>query len=113
MSSIYKSEVNFYTDTQAQIARSFAAQAAIAIQNAQSYAAVQEYAAESAALYRAAAQLLNPGTNLAGLAAQIARAVTHEFALANCTVLLINDTETELQIYASAGAMQAINWSAL
>ncbi len=81
----------------------FAQLAALALDNARLYTAIQEHAAENAALYRASFQLLNPGTDLPGLAEQIAEAVTHEFALANCSVLLVDESGAQLQRVGHAG----------
>jgi PAS domain S-box-containing protein len=108
MITLDKREADFYTTEHAQIALSFAAQAAIAIHNARTYTAAQEYAAENAALYRAAAHLLNPGADLIGLAEQITHAVTGEFALANCSVLLTNEAGTELRLVARSGGTHMI-----
>jgi PAS domain S-box-containing protein len=104
---------NFYTHAHAQVALPFATQAAIAIRNARLYTAAQEYAAENAALYRAATQLLNPGTDLKGLARQVAEAVIHEFAFANCRVLLMDETGSELQRIADAGEFHVEGVAAL
>lgn len=103
MITLDKDEPNFYTQAHTQVALPFASQAAIAIHNAHLYTAAQEYAAENAALYRAATQLLNPKADIAGLARQIAQAVTNEFALANCGVLLFDETGTELRRIADVG----------
>ncbi len=70
--------------------------------------ALEQKSAEIAALYRASAQLLTSAGDVAGLARQIARSVTHEFDFVACSVLLINEGENELQRLASEGefAMQ-------
>lgn len=78
----------------------------VALDNAQMYADTIEYAAESAALYRAAIRLLHPGADLVSLARQIAQVVTREFALSNCSVLLIDETGQTLQRIANAGDFQ-------
>ena len=113
MIALDKSEPDFYNEGQAGLALAFAAQAAIAINNARMFTAVQDYAAESAALYHASTWLLNPQGDVAGLADQIAEAVTREFALSNCSVLLLNDTNTELIRTANAGDFQAAGASAI
>jgi signal transduction histidine kinase len=113
MITLDKKEPNFYTEAYAQVALAFAAQAAIAINNARMYTTAQEYAAESAALYHAAAQLLNPGADLAGLADRIAQVVTHEFALSNCSVLLMDEAGTQLRRIANVGDFQVTGAVAL
>jgi len=63
-------------------------------------------AAEIAALYRAATQLLGPTADVASLAAHIAAAVTREFDVVACSVLLLSDDGRALRRVASAGAFQ-------
>ncbi len=63
-------------------------------------------AAEIAALYRAATQLLGPTTDATSLAAHIAAAVTREFDVVACSVLLLSDDGRALRRVASAGAFQ-------
>ncbi|MGH2522387.1 MAG: PAS domain S-box protein, partial [Anaerolineales bacterium] len=69
--------------------------------------ALAHYAAETAVLYRASAQLLQSG-GVAGLAEQIARAVTQEFNLCDCGVLLVVERENgpELTQTARTGDFQ-------
>ena len=66
--------------------------------------AQQQNAAEIAALYRASAPLVRPESNLTDLAEQMAQAVTQEFALADCGVMLINEAGDELKRIARAGS---------
>ncbi|MEK7785400.1 MAG: histidine kinase dimerization/phospho-acceptor domain-containing protein, partial [Chloroflexota bacterium] len=68
--------------------------------------ALTRQAAETAALYRAAARLLSSGGDLPGLALQIARAVTEEFASAHCAVLMpVHESEAGLKALAQAGEL--------
>jgi PAS domain S-box-containing protein len=103
MLTLDKREPDFYTDAHARVVLAFAAQAAIAMNNARMYATVQEYADETAGLYHAATQLLNPGGDVAGLTQQIADAMTKEFAFSNCGVLLVDEQEQALRRMATAG----------
>jgi len=59
--------------------------------------------AELAALYHASARLVAPRGNPAELAEEIARAVTREFALADCGVMLVSEDGKELLRLARAG----------
>jgi PAS domain S-box-containing protein len=85
----------------------------LALDNTRMYTAIKEYAAESTALYHAAAQLLDPGADLLALAEQITKAVTREFALSNCSVLLLDETGTALRRIATAGDFQVTGASTL
>jgi signal transduction histidine kinase len=96
----------FYTTAHAERLKAFADQAAIAIENARLYDAMRQHDEEIAALYRASAQLLNPGGSLASLAEQIVLAVTREFALANCGLLLMDDRGTALVRVVQAGSLE-------
>lgn len=100
---------NFFSHAHGERVQAFADQAAIAITNAQRYDA----AAELAALYRASAPLLNPGGDVAGLAAAIASAVTREFNLADCGVMLVDEAAGELIRVARTGAYRVTANSAL
>lgn len=61
-------------------------------------------AAEIASLYRAATQLLSPAQDVASLAGQIAAAVTREFDVVACSVLLVSGDGQVLRRIASVGA---------
>jgi PAS domain S-box-containing protein len=61
-------------------------------------------AAEIAALYRAATQLLGPAADVTGLAEHIAAAVTREFDVVACSVLLVASEGKTLRRVASRGA---------
>lgn len=71
------------------------------------FTAAQEQAHEIAALYRASTQLVNPGVTLPVLTEQIARAVTHEFAFAHCSVLLFDAEQNQLSRIVNVGEFQA------
>jgi len=109
MITLDKREPNFFTEAHGQVALAFATQAAIAIKNARMYTAAQEYAAENEALYHAASHLLNPGNDLDSLAYQITHAVVEEFELANCNVLLMDESGTHLRKAATAGDVDMAN----
>lgn len=106
-------EPGFYTAVHAQLAQVFAAQAAVAIENARLYSAVQTHAAENEALYRASTHLLNPGADLEAVAAEIAWAVTREFSLANCSVLVMDESRAALRRVANVGDYQVTGALAL
>jgi PAS domain S-box-containing protein len=69
----------------------------------QAEAQLAHSAAEVAALYRATTSLLHIQSDLASLAQEIAEAVTQEFALADCGVLLADEAQAELKRIARAG----------
>jgi PAS domain S-box-containing protein len=69
-------------------------------------AALGKMVAELSAMYRASAPLVSGSGDLQSLAEEIAQAVTHEFDLADCGVLLLNDSHTELQRIARAGLFE-------
>jgi signal transduction histidine kinase/integral membrane sensor domain MASE1 len=79
---------------------------AVVTERKETEVALTQQAAETAALYRASARLLNSGGDLPGLALQIARAVTEEFASAHCAVLMpVHESETRLKAFAQAGEL--------
>lgn len=103
---VESAERNTFTPDIISILSIIADQTAIAIETARLFAATQQQAQEIAALYHASAQLLNPGVGVNGVAEQIARAVTQEFATVNCSVLLLNAESTELIRAANVGDFQ-------
>lgn len=100
---VESAELNAFTPDTISILSIIADQTAIAIETARLFSATQRQAKEIAALYHASAQLLNPGLGVNGVAEQIARAVTEEFATANCSVLMLNAEQTELNRVANVG----------
>lgn len=66
-------------------------------------AALAQSMAELSAMYRATAPLVSSGGDLKILAEEIVQAVTREFDLADCGVLLLDDSMTELVRIARAG----------
>lgn len=68
-------------------------------------------AAEIAALYRAATQLLGPAADVTGLAGHIAAAVTREFDVVACSVLLLANEGKTLRRVASQGAFAEVELS--
>lgn len=60
-------------------------------------------AAELAALYRASARLLPAEAGVAGLAEQMVKALTQEFAFADCGVMLVDESAGELRRLARGG----------
>ncbi|MGH7462254.1 MAG: GAF domain-containing protein, partial [Longimicrobiales bacterium] len=101
-------QAGFFTSVHAERLKIFADQAAIAIENARLYNSVQQQALEIGTLYRASSQLLNPGSDLRALAQRIVLAMTQEFALADCGVMLVDETGTELKRVARAGRYQVL-----
>lgn len=69
-------------------------------------AALAQNAAELAALYRATSSLLHPVYGLNQLAEEIAQAITQEFDLDDCGIMLVNQDQTELIRVARAGDFQ-------
>lgn len=67
---------------------------------------LERHTAELAALYRASAPLLATGGDLVNLATEIVQVVTREFQLADCGVLLVDETHQHLTRVAHAGEHQ-------
>lgn len=88
------------------ILEAFANQAAISIENARLYQQTQQQVAETSALYRAVLPLFNPKEDLLALARQVTESATHEFAPAHCSLLLVNETHTHLNLVAQSGYFQ-------
>lgn len=86
--------------------QAFAQQAAVAIQNSQLYD-------ELNTLYHSSSYLINPGGNVLGVAEQIASALTENFKFAYCSVLLLDETETELRRVVRTGALQQTTLAAI
>lgn len=94
---------NFFGAPQAEHLQAFANQAAIALINAQLYDAAQNTAAELSALYQASARLLAAGTDLPHLTQQIIQIVIQEFKLPQASLMLMDETGSELRLAAQAG----------
>ncbi|MCA9968999.1 MAG: GAF domain-containing protein [Anaerolineales bacterium] len=115
---IVDKEVNRFHDGDRQLLESFAATAAIAIENAQLYEEAQREITERrraeqalwdrneelARLYRASDALLASNVpELDSLARSIVQAVQHEFEQANCSLLLVSADSDVVQRLATAG----------
>lgn len=96
----------FFNPAIGPILEAFANQAAISIENARLYQQTQQRVAETSALYRAVLPLFNPKSDLLTLARQITQSATHEFAPAHCSLLLVNETHTHLNLVAQSGYFQ-------
>ncbi len=97
---------DYYPLQDIQLLSTLAGQVAVALENTWLYDSLQRQAEEAAALYRASAQLLNPGGDVRALANRIVEAMIQEFALADCGVLLVDETGTQLERVARAGHYQ-------
>ena len=75
--------------------------------------ALEQQAAELDSLYRASAPLLHSTQGLEHVADDIAQAVTREFELADCGVLLLDEHRTELRRIARAGSYEVATTSPL
>lgn len=69
-------------------------------------AELAQQTSELSALYRASAQLMNPGEDVAAVCDQIVRALTREFAFADCGMMLVDEEAGELRRVARAGPYQ-------
>jgi PAS domain S-box-containing protein len=67
---------------------------------------LQQYLNELGALYRASAPLIAVSRDLTQLGEEIVQAVTNEFALADCGILLVDEAGNELKRLARAGNYQ-------
>jgi diguanylate cyclase (GGDEF)-like protein/PAS domain S-box-containing protein len=97
-----------YTDEDIRLVTLFAEQAAVAVENANLYASLERQAAETAALYQASTELINPGSDLEALTQQIAQTVAQEFTTAHCAVMLIDEENKSLKVYAQSGYANVI-----
>jgi PAS domain S-box-containing protein len=96
----------FFNSAHAEHLQAFADQAAIAIENAQLYQTLEQQTAELGKLYRASADLVAAGSDVAGLARQIASAITREYSFAHCSLFLLDEAGTAIHCVGQAGDIQ-------
>jgi len=94
---------NFFTLYHAEHLQAFADQAAMALINARLYDVAQHTAAELATLYRASARLLAAGNDLPRLTQHIVQILTEEFKLPHASLMLMDETGSELRLAAQTG----------
>ncbi|MDR3577569.1 MAG: PAS domain S-box protein [Anaerolineaceae bacterium] len=92
-----------FSNDEIRLVTLFAEQAAVAVENANLYESQTRQAKEMASLYQASSQLINPASNLEALTHKIADTVTQEFINAHCAVMLIDEENTTLRIFAQSG----------
>jgi diguanylate cyclase (GGDEF)-like protein len=78
----------------------------MALDNARLYQNTQQRMDETRALYRAIQPLFNTVEDIKSLAEQITRAVTQEFSSAHCSILLVDESRTHLNLIAQAGSLK-------
>lgn len=93
---------NVFAQADLQVIESVTSQAAFALQNAQLYTTIHLHAAELNALYNATS-FLTKADNLAQLGQEIVKAVTLEFAQADCGLILVDNENRQVRRLARTG----------
>jgi diguanylate cyclase (GGDEF)-like protein len=105
---VMSEQPGFFPAGTGDILQAFANQAAISLENARLYTNAQTQMAETSALYRAIQPLFSPVEDIEALSRRITESVTKEFSSAHCSILLLNEKRTHLNLIAQSGSLHLI-----
>lgn len=95
-----------FSANQAPILQAFAAQAALALENAKRYQETLRNLDEAHSLYQALTNLLSPGSDSVETARKIVETVTTQLSVEHCAVAVVERESNQLVILAQSGTMK-------